>query len=320
MRATLPGSPVLISNDGTLDNTSEMTLNGVARAVCANRLQDKGAIRGLGSRPFGRDEPGAFVSAVRSLIACPPSGTSNTATDELVRKYPQLFERLIQRGAGATDFGMEKGDGYQHNSFKTMRYPEEFINDESDPSYHKYGVLTYFGEENIAKGFNEKFLYEDVLLKRYSFPGYKIAPVAANFMGKSKVWAVGLPTALLNKDNLNDPNNYTFGVGIIEQEKVPNGVVNITTEDHWVYPGTIRRTVINRNGKFFIYTNGTGLNIAQNLSGRVQRNSYSPFEFAKEGVGKIGAVSNDLYGAMAFRTLDHQAFVYTSKFLATQKN
>ena len=317
MRANLPGSQVLFSNDGTLDNTSEMTLNGVSRAVCANRIQERGKIEGIGSRRFGRDEPGAFVAAVKSLIACPPNGTSNTATDELVRKYPLVFDRLIQQGPGSADFGMERGDGYQNNSFQIKRYPEEFINDESDPSYHKYGVLTYFGEANEL--FTEKFLYEDILLKKYSFPGFKFAPVVANFSQKSQVWAVSLPDVVWDKDKLNDSANYTFAVGIIEQAKVPNGVVNITTDDHWVYPGTVRRTVINRAEKLFIYTNGTGLNVAQNLGGRAPHDSFNPFNILKGRAGKFGADSNDLYGAMAFRALDRQAFIYITKFFSALK-
>jgi hypothetical protein len=38
-------------------------------------------------------------------------------------------------------------------------------------------------------------------------------------------------------------------VGLIEQAEVPGGILNITTDLHGVYKGTIRRTVFEYQGK-----------------------------------------------------------------------
>jgi hypothetical protein len=265
------------------------------------------------------DKPGAFVAQERDLIADPPSGTSNYATEELKTKYASKLRGLVAQGTGSTIFGDGHADGFINNDFGITPYPEEAKIRVSDPTRHKYGVLSYVGSVDEARGINLSFLENEVLVKRFSFPSRGILPVQANFSGKSDVYAVA-PWSVLGRSDasqeqtLANPANYDYKIGVIEQVKVPNGVVNITTEDHNVYPGTIRRTALEFEGQLFIYTSGAGVN-RMNNSG----DGPGPLFIPLVGPAIVGirataqnaaAKGNDQFGPMAFRTLDQQAFKF----------
>jgi hypothetical protein len=181
-------------------------------------------------------------------------------------------------------------------------------------TYHKYGVLTYLGPVDQSKGITQKFIVTEVLEGRYSYPGLGIAPVKANFTGPSSVyavapWNVGADVVTDSK-NMDDPTKYSYRVGVIEQARVPDGVLNITTEDHDVYPGTIRRTVLEVEGQLFFFTSGAGINRYHN-SGTGNIPFVPPWVPLVRGGGQVGvAAANDIFGAQAFRTLDRQAVNY----------
>lgn len=104
-----------------------------------------------------------------------------------------------------------------------------------------------------------------------------------------------------------------YKVGIIQQMMVPDGVLNMTTSAHDVYPGTIRRTVIERDGHLFIYTSGAGQNNFNNFG-------KSPFfPDVRNAIQIGGAFGNDKYGPLAFKALDHQAFKYVQSIRMQRK-
>jgi hypothetical protein len=218
----------------------------------------------------------------------------------------------VKQGPGSSTFGPDGAGDTTDNSFDITPFPEESVNDKNDSTYHKNGVLTYFGHEDAAKGFTGGFL-EKVLTDGFSRPGPLLAPVPAEFKGRADAYAVDFLKALRDPKSLDDPKNYTFRVGAVEQVAVPGGVVNITTADHQVYRGTIHRVVLNVNGDLFVYTSGSGINKYNNESlademkfGVVRLPPVLPNQFRRY----ISGVSNDIYGAMAFRQLDQQMFKY----------
>jgi hypothetical protein len=274
---------------------------------------------GRGTLPMGRDEPGVYVRHVRAAVAAPPPGSSQTAHEQLFVKYGHVFDELVGLGPGATRLGNHAGDRWDANSFDIVMYPEESLNDTGDWTYHKYGVLTYFGQVDPARGITKHFMIKDVLWHRYSYPGEKMVPVMANFIGKSLVFAV----APWHADHVREPQYYTFPVGVIEQMIVPDGVLNITTHDHDVYPGTIRRTVLERNGGLFLFTSGAGENNYNNSGENTRDNPWleygnghgAPFDLWP-GLHLAWAKGNDRYGAHAFATLDYMAF----QFVQSRRN
>jgi hypothetical protein len=94
---------------------------------------------------------------------------------------------------------------------------------------------------------------------------------------------------------------------------VPDGVVNITDTDHGVYPGTIRRTVLEVDGHLFVYTQGSGENRYQNAplvsADHVPNPPIDALETLKNGATRVAAaLSNDRFGPRAFKQLDNQLF------------
>jgi hypothetical protein len=275
-----------IDNETPIWTDTGEPVNDAARAVRNNPYLIQ--VRSL-------DEEGAYVRSVRLAIANPPVGYSNTAaTADLIARYGDSFRYLVSQGIGTTIFGADRQDRFYDNSFSVTPYPEESINNAADRTYHRYGVLTYLGPVDQANGITKDFVVNDVLRGMYSFPGYEVTPVAANFSGRSNVYAVGPFSAWWSDAALDNPRNYTYQIGSIEQAPVPDGVVNITTTDHDVYPGTIRRTVIEVDGQLFMYTSGAGLNRFRNTS------------WAPEFIQQRGGSANDYWGPMAFRALDRQ--------------
>ena len=268
-----------------------------------NRLAGTTDLADEYTRGVSRDPDGAFVAATaRELRGDTNNALALAATQRLVDTRPEVFASLARKGAGATSFGDAHEDTHDNNSFAGIKYPEENIINFKDPSAHRYGVLTYMGPVDKSKGITLDFLVNDVIRERTSYPGKRMADGKANFQGISHVYAVRIPMALaLGETALNDPSYYTTRIGDIRQMEVPNGVLNVTTTDHMVYPGTIRRTGIEVNGGLYIYTSGAGIN-------RLYNTDLAPAELTN----KL-AWGNDHYGAMAFRTLDQKAVQYINK-------
>lgn len=252
---------------------------------------------------LGRDEPDEYTSAVRRVVR---DDRSTKPTQDLVDTHSRLFDGLKERGIGASTAGNADTDGFRANSFRIPRYPEQTLANPKDFSYHDYSLLTYLGPVDKTRGITKDFVVEKVLRGMYSFPGKGISPVKADFSGKSQVYAVSPVRALFNDRSLQDPAAYTYDIGIIEQTEVPDGVLNMTTEKHKVYPGTIRRTVIERDGHLFMFTSGVGTNRFDNTgSPTPMAVAGSPFMTATRYMAQKGfAWGNDRYGPDAFRALD----------------
>lgn len=284
------------------------------------RVSNPGSLRSnadgkgfLPTDPLGRDKPGEFVRHQKLAVENSTAGSSSAIVAVLRAKNLQIFMNVVSKGIGTTEFGTSKADRFSNNNFD-VNFPEEKIYDTSSLTYHKYGVLTYLGPVDPSKGITKQFIVTDVLEGRYSFPGLGIAPVKANFKGHSSVYAVtpfsAGADAVSSSKNLDDPTKYIYRVGVIEQARVPDGVLNITTEDHDVYPGTIRRAVLKVDGHLFMYTSGAGINRYHN-SGTGLIPFAHPWVSAGRAGGQIGvAAANDMFGAQAFRTLDRQAVKY----------
>ncbi|WP_153018973.1 hypothetical protein [Lysobacter capsici] len=75
-----------------------------------------------------------------------------------------------------------------------------------------------------------------------------------------------------------------------------------------MYPGTIRRLIIEHKSHLFIYTSGVGINNFNNIA-ETGPNPTVGGRFAQA----FGGRSNDKYGALAFRALDREAFKYVQK-------
>jgi hypothetical protein len=303
----------------------------------ARTFSDNGAnppkLGARGTMCFGRDVPGVYVRNVRAVVSSPPPGTSNTAHGDLVGKYGAVFEDLVRQGPGSQTLGTAKADRGENNSFDITGYPEESLNNVHVETYHKYGLLTYFGPVDEKRGYTKEFLIREVLYLRFSYPGYQLCEVKANFVGRSQVFIpepallmadVAYPRFISPIKNdggkiMADPKNHTHHVGDIEQMKVPDGVLNITVENHEAYPGTIRRVFIERNGGLFLFTSGAGENSALNTGVfGVDRCTLAavalaplitlPNALARSDAQFLGALGNDYWGVRAFRKLDSLAF------------
>ena len=292
----IPATVARVSNPGTLRSNAD----------------GKGF---LPTDPLGRDKPGEFVRHQKLAVENSTAGSSTAIAAALRSKNPQIFAALASKGIGTTEFGASNADNFSNNNFD-VTFPEEKIYDSSSLTYHKYGVLTYLGPVDQLKGITKQFVIMEVLEGRYSYPGPGIVPVKANFKGPSSVYAVtpasaGADAIGMSK-NLDDPTKYIYRVGVIEQARVPDGVLNITTEDHDVYPGTIRRTAVEVDRQLFIFTGGAGINRYHD-TGTGWIPYLPPWVSAGRGGGQIGvAAANDVFGAQAFRTLDRQAVKYVN--------
>jgi hypothetical protein len=114
----------------------------------------------------------------------------------------------------------------------------------------------------------------------------------------------------MDPTTLEDPKNYTYKIGFIEQMMVPDGVLNMTTIRHDVYPGTIRRTVLEFEGNLFIFTSGAGQNNFNNIGDPAKGSMYSLLDTVREITLRATSFGNDKYGPIAFKALDHKAFQY----------
>ncbi len=271
------------------------------------------------SAKFGivRDKPGEYVKQVKDLLKSAPDSASTAVTEELVEKYGKDLKGLVKQGVGSSMTGSSKADGFANNSYDIRPYPEEALNNTSNLTYHKYGLITYLGPVDQELGIDKEFVRKEVLEKRYGFPGKNLEPAPANIGGNSVVFAVPVGN-VIPSSKLDNPNNYTYPIGVITQERVPDGIVNITTEKHDVYPGTIRRTVVEVDGHLFMYTSGAGENRYNNegLNVRQPAEGLAGQGFAQLVTRYAAAAGNDNYGPLAFRALDRQAVGYLNTIRA----
>jgi hypothetical protein len=264
----------------------------------------------LRSKPWEENERGQFIREVKRRIQNPPKGTSNDSiVNELPKAYPEKFNEVRRLGPGKTIFGSDKMDIFRSNSFTLTPTPEESVDDRDSLTYHKYGVLTYIGPVDAAKGITKEALIK-LMIERYSRPGYLLHPSPPDFEGLTEAYATSPFNAFRNgRRNLNDPWFYNERIGSIAQVRVLDGVVNITETDHGVYPGTIRRTVLEVDGHLYVVTQGSGSNRFQNQAVVDAQGVTAPgqmgFRTARRAMAAFG---NDSFGPLAFRALDHELY------------
>lgn len=259
---------------------------------------------------WNADPPGAYVRSTKAAIASPPAGTSNAAQDELARKYPGVLRDLKGQGIGASTVGTHRDDDFTANSFAIGRFPEESLDDNAEHTYHKYGIVTYLGRVDAARGITREWVIQSVLVARYGFPAWRLSPTPINADAASAAYAVS-PLLAADIGNLARPTLYVTDIGSVEQVRVPAGVVNITTVNHTMYPGTTRRSAVEFEGGLYIFTTGSGVNRYNNSGSGII--PWRPVHTALRETYQSGyAFGNDNYGPLAFQTLDQQAVQYVN--------
>lgn len=200
-------------------------------------------------------------------------------------------------GGGDSAKSSGRDDEFGDNSFHHAPFPRDDEFDRSDSTYHHYDVLNKVCDLG-ANGCTMDILKNKVL-PLFSFPSKYMRPSAPSLNGRPQVVYVAFPVI----DDMEDPDDYDTPGGRIVQSRLPDGgIQNLTLRDHLVYPGTISRTVIERNGSLYLFTHGVGHNRVFGTSNEVLRKVWD-----------VGALANDVLGHRAFNTLDQQAIKYWEK-------
>jgi hypothetical protein len=277
------------ANRSSEETAGEVFAKEAFRAGLDNRY------RRLAQSTGETDKPGKFAREIKDIIVSAGTGYENDAGAQVVAMYSEKLDALIQKGPGQSVFGSEHGDGFLDNSLVKLRLPEAAFwvnNRQRNETFHSYDLITNIGPSGPRV--NLEYVQDGLLRNAYSYPGFKMGPVSNAMNGGDRLVFVTAP----NEKWLNDPSTYVAPIGIIQQAAVPGGVLNITTEDHGVYKGTIRRTAFEYEGNIFIHTQGVGINKAFNM----------PDNPISRPIFKFAAVQNDSAGAMAFRALDQKIF------------
>ncbi|WP_454060339.1 hypothetical protein [Elizabethkingia ursingii] len=233
------------------------------------------------------DMPGAFVREIRYLISSVANEYSNDLSQQLIDSYSETLDQLIRKGTGTWTYGHDKTDLYENNAFKKLVLPETtYWDTRKDNTYHSYDLVRNLGPETemITLAY-----INDLLFNSYSYPGYKLTRVSNVVNGGTKL----VFGSLLNANNA---NTFTNPGGIIEQQTVTNGILNITTTEHTFYKGTVRRAVFRYKNNLFLATHGEGINRFNNL----------PNNFINKALFKKFSKINDNQGPISFKTLDEQ--------------
>jgi hypothetical protein len=239
---------------------------------------------------------GAFVKEIKSVVEKAGTNLSNDAAAQVVAKYSQKLDQLIQAGPGSHTSGQDKGDGFSNNSLGNISLPETALwgkTLQKDETFHVYDGITLIGAADDKVTLS--YVRDNLLRDAFSYPGFKMGPVSNAMQGGDRLVYVTKPDV----KSLSNPDTYLAPVGVIEQARVPGGVINITTETHGVYQGTVRRTAFEYKGHIFVHTHGVGINKAFDTAKTMV--SKPVFEYAAE--------KNDQAGLLAFKTLDRQIFL-----------
>jgi hypothetical protein len=176
--------------------------------------------------------------------------------------------------------------------------PGDNLFDTSDPTFHHYDVKTDICTTDQV---NCNVTGVDALAWFYSHPSFRIEPLKAQpDTGLQKMayipWWPG---------NVDDPTAYTKELGPITQRLAQTGhwagaIQNITTPQHYMYPGTITRKIFQEGNQIRVRTHGIGVNRSLCLA-------PPPGSFADPAVQAMRlfmAGMNAAYGDDAFRTVD----------------
>jgi hypothetical protein len=199
-------------------------------------------------------------------------------------------------------------DHFTSNSVKHPPAPGDELYDRKDPTFHHYDVRTKvcdIGQPNC--NLTATVSYATGGLRGFTHPSERLQQLLTAVDGSRlpvyvpiwRPWAADTPSA------------YTNYFGDITQRFAQTGywiqgVQNVTTSDHWVYPGTIIRKVFQEGNAIYVRTHGMGLN-------RLWCYTANSDDLARVG-RMVVAFSNDRFGTTTFETLDG---VFVDKFRST---
>lgn len=242
-----------------------------------------------------------------------------TVFDEHARETHEILERLQQDCSvftpstdtdrineilgGIYGIPVNVTDGYFRNNTIHPPAPGDELFDEKDPTFHHYDVrskLCETGQPNCNLTAANDYAHRG--LRAFTYPSYKLRPSYTPIDG-SELWVYVPPYYAPYR--VFDPNAFTWPFGKITQRFVQSGyweggVQNVTTEDHFVYPGTIVRKVFQEGNALYVRTHGMGVNRFWCIPATPV--SLDPIR----GMRIIMAASNDIFGAKTFATLDQQ--------------
>ena len=202
---------------------------------------------------------------------------------------PTIFDRDKDGKHDTT----KASDIFYDNSFEHVKFPEDDLFDPNDVTFHHYDVLNKICD--IGTKACEIDLIRDEVLKLFSYPSKRMAPTPASLDGRPVVVYIAGPII----EDAGDPRSYDTPGGRVVQAAINDGIRNTTLKDHFAYPGTISRMVIQKEGALYFFTHGIGLNKVFGLEQETLR-----------GLHMLFALVNDVYGPKAFDTLDKQAIEY----------
>lgn len=139
-------------------------------------------------------------------------------------------------------------------------------------------------------------------LRAFSFQSYQLQPTFTPVDNTTEVMAYVTVPGLTDR-----PNAYVVPIGRVTQRFVQTGywsegIQNVTTPSHWVYPGTIVRKIFQEGNSLYVRTHGIGVNrfwcVPASLPVPPQ------YWSSVYGVRMVVAFGNDYFGAKAFHTLD----------------
>jgi len=192
-------------------------------------------------------------------------------------------------------------DHFVQNSVPHPPAPGDELYDQRDPTFHHYDVrnkVCDVGQQACNVVSASAYSYKG--LRAFTFPSYKLQATSTPVDGSELTVYVAVP------GRTDNPDNFTIWFGIVTQREVQTGywsggIQNVTTWQHWVYPGTIVRKIFQEGNSLYVRTHGMGVNHFWCLPA----SPISPTAAAAVyGTRMIVAASNDYYGAKTFHTLD----------------
>jgi hypothetical protein len=193
-------------------------------------------------------------------------------------------------------------DRFFQNSTPHPPAPGDELLDRNDPTFHHYDVRTKLckvGQPSCNLVAANSYLYMG--LRAFTYPSQRLQPTYTAVDGSQLTVYVPLPW------KVNNPDAFVAPFGRITQRFAQSGywaegVQNVTTPEHWVYPGTIIRKMFQDGDSLYVRTHGIGMN----RFWCVPAGGHPAQVAGVNGVRMIMAASNDYFGAKTFATLDRQ--------------
>jgi hypothetical protein len=199
-------------------------------------------------------------------------------------------------------------DRYVSNSDKHPAAPGDEIYNRSDPTFHHYDVrnkICDIGQANCNLIATSE--YETNGLRGFTLPSYQMRQLWTPVDGSP----IPVYVPFTQPWNADKPSAYTREFGTVTQRwaqlEYPagywsKGIQNVTTPQHWVYPGTIIRKVFQEGNAIYVRTHGMGVNRLWCINEPTG---------ATAAAGLLVAMANDSKGTTTFNTLDK---VFIDKF------